>query len=392
MVDMFAIVIEPLWPLVGESFQLGKNGIASLMILWAIMSSTSQVLFGYLRDRFNTSLVLIIAPLLTVAAVGGIGFAPDSYWLFTLMIFGGLGIGAFHPEAAVTASGLVPENRTRSLSLFMCGGTLGLGLGPFFSGHLVHAFGLRGLWYMCLPALMIVVFLTGYFRWTTRSFMRESSDLDNPGKGRRENRSVDLKYIFQGRVGYTALLLVVCAMRVVPSVGMSRALAYVLDARGYEEDWIGTTQSVFLISGGIGMLASAAFLKRGWEKKVMVVCPLLGIPLVLVIAAPGIPYGVMVFFLVPTGLLLTGTTPAMVAYSHQLLPRGKGLASSITMGLCWGVSGALVAILVRLFFQTPEYTIGSFAGFLLLSGFSALLLPNPDTLDKNGKSMVSQFV
>ena len=62
------------------------------------------------------------------------------------------------------------------------------------------------------------------------------------------------------------------------------------------------------------------------------------------------------------------------------------------MGLCWVVSGALVAILVRLFFQTPEYTIGSFAGFLLLSGFSALLLPNPDTLDKNGKSMVSQFV
>ena len=134
MVDMFAIVIEPLWPLVGESFQLGKNGIASLMILWAITSSTSQVLFGYLRDRFNTSLVLIIAPLLTVAAVGGIGFAPDSYWLFTLMIFGGLGIGAFHPEAAVTASGLVPENRTRSLSLFMGGGTLGLGLGPFSVG------------------------------------------------------------------------------------------------------------------------------------------------------------------------------------------------------------------------------------------------------------------
>jgi FSR family fosmidomycin resistance protein-like MFS transporter len=190
-----------------------------------------------------------------------------------------------------------------------------------------------------------------------------------------------LKDVFRGKVGYTLLLLGVCATRVVPSVGMGRALAFVLDARGGGENVIGATQSVFLLAGGVGMLVTAALLRRGWERGAMLVCPIVGLPLVLLLAAPGIPYWLMVALLVPTGLVLTGTTPAMVSYAHQLLPRGRGLASSITMGLCWGIGGAVVAGLVawsdRL--GSPSMIIGAFAPFLAVSAIGALFLPEPTT-------------
>ena len=43
--------------------------------------------------------------------------------------------------------------------------------------------------------------------------------------------------------------------------------------------------------------------------------------------------------LVPSGVVLVGTTPAMVSYAHQLFPRDAGKASALTMGLSWGTSG-----------------------------------------------------
>ena len=106
----------------------------------------------------------------------------------------------------------------------------------------------------------------------------------------------------------------------------------------------------------------------------MIVCPLAGIPLLLLLASPDLSFGMRRALLVPTGIILTGTTPAMVSYSQQLLPRGAGLASSITMGLSWGLAGILVAVLVT--YVTPLLTIAAFAPCVFLSAVGAAYLPS----------------
>lgn len=400
LVDAFAIVIEPLWPRVGQSFELGAAGIGWLMLMWAVTTSGSQVLFGYLRDRFGTPYILVLGPLMAVVAISAIGIAPSATILFAALLLGGLGIGAFHPEGAVTASSYHPENRTRTLSLFMFGGTMGLAIGPVVSGNLVFYWGLGSLVWLAAPAVALVLFLTWFSRSMALALAAEapaSAIADALPAGSRNVRvernpssngcsvspdqphptGASLKDVFHGKVGYTLLLLSVCATRVVPSVGMGRALAFVLYARGVGENVIGATQSVFLLAGGVGMLVTAALLRHGWERKAMQVCPIVGLPLVLLLAAPGVPYWLMLTLLVPTGLVLTGTTPAMVSYAHQLLPRGRGLASSITMGLCWGIGGAVVAGLVawsdRL--GSPSLIIAAFAPFLVVSAALAVFLP-----------------
>ena len=58
----------------------------------------------------------------------------------------------------------------------------------------------------------------------------------------------------------------------------------------------------------------------------MVICPLLGLPLLSVWGWEGCPTWLLITVLVPTGLVLWGTTPAMVSYAQQIFPRGAGVA------------------------------------------------------------------
>src|SRR4029077_14583248 len=65
-------------------------------------------------------------------------------------------IGSFHPEGAVFAGKLLPEHRTRAISLFMFGGTMGLGIGPALSGNLVRLHGLDALAWLAVPLLTLI--------------------------------------------------------------------------------------------------------------------------------------------------------------------------------------------------------------------------------------------
>ena len=109
----------------------------------------------------------------------------------------------------------------------------------------------------------------------------------------------------------------------------------------------------------------------------MVACPLLGIPLLAVWGWEGCPTWLLITVLVPTGLVLWGTTPAMVSYAQQIFPRGAGVASAITMGLAWG-GGGLIEAPFTAYFQDigrPQLAVWAFLPFVAIAGLSAMWLP-----------------
>jgi len=51
-----------------------------------------------------------------------LGLATSSLQLVALFVVGGIGIAAFHPEAAASAGALLPEQRSRAMAIFtLCG-------------------------------------------------------------------------------------------------------------------------------------------------------------------------------------------------------------------------------------------------------------------------------
>src|SRR5262249_38229721 len=131
LVDCFSQFVSPLWPSLETELHLAPWVISILFAAWQLGASISQPVFGYLGDRFDTRLAIVLGPGVAIVCLTLIGFASGPVSLGLLLATGGLGIGAFHPEAAVGVVQASDKRITLGLAIFTFGGMLGLGLGPY---------------------------------------------------------------------------------------------------------------------------------------------------------------------------------------------------------------------------------------------------------------------
>jgi FSR family fosmidomycin resistance protein-like MFS transporter len=373
VVDTSALLVSPLWDRVTVECGLVGISLVAVMLAHSMPTSLSQGVFGFLRERRRMRILLLIGPVVAAICLTSVGLVAAEGrvgWLCVLFVVGGVAVGAFHPEAAVRAGTLLPENRTRGLAIFMLGGSLGLSLGPLLSGLVVDLWDLQGLLYL-MPGMVLVIPLL--YWGTSRSESAESVEPVAKAAGPRPS----LAEMFDGRLGLALGLLLVCSCRLVPNMGMSKVMSFALADRGFDERSIGMVQSLFLVSASVGMTLLAMAFPAGWERRFMVVCPLLGLPLLAVWAWEGCPTWLLISVLVPTGLVLWGTTPTMVSYAQQIFPRGAGVASAITMGLAWGGGGLIEAPFTAYFrdIGRPQLAVWAFLPFVAIAGLSAMWLP-----------------
>lgn len=362
LVDGYAQVIAPLWPEFQKELRLEAWAISGLIAVWQLATSISQPLFGLCGDRFSCRWVVGAGPALAIVCLSLIGLAGGPVGLALLLTIGGLGIGAFHPEAAVAAAEAAGPNSARALSLFVFGGMLGLGLGPWASGHLVQSFGLSALAWTMVPCLLLLGTLLVIGRPAASPMYHHAAP-------------VQLAEALRGRGLAAGLLLLVATLRVVPAIGIPLALAFVLSKQGASQAEIGGIQSIYLFSGSIGALLSSWLIRPGREVRALfwATLPAAGF-LLLVISEQHWAYYPG---LVGSGFLLQGTIPPLIGYSQRLLPRGRRLAASLTLGTSWGLGGLVVAALQAYFGSIGwlEGMLWALVPFTLLAALSSWLLP-----------------
>ncbi len=366
LVDVFAASIQPLWPDLQETLGAGDGSIQWGFVAWSLATSFSQLLFGYWGDRSRGRGVIWAGPLVAVVGLSLLGFVGSLGTLIGLLVVGGLGIAAFHPEGAARAGACLPHDRSRAMSLFAVGGYLGQAVGPLYSGFLTARFGLRALlWGIAwgLPALAVLGL--GLRR------------LDGTGQprvgGREESRSV------AGRVAprTVALLLAIGTLRVVPAVGLPLTLAFLLKSRGATNEQVGMVQSIFLAAVGAGSLACAGLVRSAAEWRVLWLGPVLLAPVLMLV--PGAAAGWLVVTVGAAGLILGVTMPVMVGYGQRLMPGAQRVASSITMGVSWGLGGVVVAATTAACNHVgrPELAGFAYAAASLAAGLLCFGLPGP---------------
>ena len=334
----------------------------------------SQFVFGLLRDRWHIPAVLWLGPLVCVICLPLLGVLPHVGALCAVLTLGLVGIGAFHPEAVTMAGTVLEGQRTRGISIFLLGGTPGLGLGPLIGGYCVQAWGLRSLALLIPPGIVMVLLLELGSR-------AGSQRREQPGDSQR----VRLLPFLREHGQMAGLLLLVSTCRVLPAVGIPKAVAFTLAKQQIDVGVIGLTQSVFLSAGSLGMLYLAGKFQHGTERRHLILDPLVAFPLVLGLGIWHDSYYATVALLVLAGLVLNGTTAAVISYAHQLFPNNTGIASSLTMGFAWGLGGIVVAILMTVTNQAghPEWLYWTFLPPLLVSSLLAMLLPRIDQLESD---------
>jgi FSR family fosmidomycin resistance protein-like MFS transporter len=366
LVDGFAQVVTPLWPRLRDDARVGPLALGLLFPVWQLATSFSQPLFGCWGDRFNSRWMIVLGPALAIVCVSLMGLVHEPFALMLLLAAGGLGIGAFHPEAAV---GVVEASETRparGLALFAFGGMLGLGVGPMISGKLVDAGGMSNLIWMAPPGLLLLAGLALYGRPAGHVPLTSTPP-------------VRLGEFLTAHGRPALLLLIVATLRAIPAVGVPLGLAFLLEQRGQSESAIGMDQGVFLLSGGLGTLVCPLFVRTGREVRMLLV---LSVPAVgcLLLLAWGHP---LAYYpgLAGSGLLLQGAIPILIAYSQRLLPGGQRLAASLTLGASWGLAALIVAPLQGYFTTAgrPEGMLWTMVPFGAIAALAVGFLPRAHT-------------
>ncbi len=372
VVDACAMLVEPLWPRLSSELQLTPGSQWLLLTAAMLAVNFSQPVFGLLRDRWHLPAVMWIGPLVGMICLPLLGVLPHVGALCAVLSLGLIGIGAFHPEAVTMAGTVLEGQRTRGISIFLLGGTLGLGIGPLIGGYCVQAWGLRSLALLIPPGIVLVLLLELGSRGG--SHRRKP-----PADGQR----VRLIPFLREHGSMAGLLLLVSTCRVLPAVGIPKAVAFTLANQHIDVGAIGLTQSAFLSAGSLGMLYLAGKFQHGTERRHLVLDPLVALPLVVGLGIWHANYYATVALLVLAGLVLNGTTAAVISYAHQLFPHNTGIASSLTMGFAWGLAGIVVAILTTVTNQAqhPEWLYWTFLPPLLLSSLLAVFLPRIDQLE-----------
>ncbi len=318
--------VAALLPFLVAERGLSLAAAGALILASTVSSSIVQPLFGVFSDNRPMA---VLMPLGVLFAGGGLslaGVAPSYPLIFLCVVVSGIGVAAFHPEAARFANYVSGSRRARGMSFFSVGGNAGVVLGPVLTTPFVLVFGLPGTLFLALPAAVMAAVLSleiprmlGF----------------KPEEGQSEGGQPVAAPEHWGP--FTRMIGIV----VVRSFVYFGLVAFVAS---YYERVLGTSPAfgnaaltVMLVGGAVGTLALGPLADKFGRRTILGASVLLLGPLVFAFTLSGAYVGMVLLALV--GAVTIGTFGITVVMGQEYLPGRIGLAAGITMGLSIGLGG-----------------------------------------------------
>jgi MFS transporter, FSR family, fosmidomycin resistance protein len=298
-----------------------------IVLAATVLSSLAQPLFGVLTDRRRMPRLRVVGMMLAAVGVGAVGLTESYPATWCAVLLSGLGVAAYHPEAAraVHATG----TGDRGMGWFTVGGLAGFALGPAAVGLVVGGLGLAATPLLAVPAAVAAAVAVVPRRRPGPAAV----PTDRAVVGGRDDWR---------RFGW---LTGVVVTRSVAFYGVSAFLAVHLTMRfGFGPALAAATLGVFTGAGAVATIASSALTRRWGRTAVLRWSYVAAVPLLAAtLLAPS-----AVLALVATGLLgaaLGVPVPVHTTLGQAYLPRHLGLAASVTLGLAVSAGGLASPVL-----------------------------------------------
>lgn len=358
--DFYVAFLAPLLPLVVRKFGLSLALAGLLATALNTSAAMSQPLFGAIADRLHRKVFVALGPLLTAAAMGFLGLAPTYATLLVVLIIAGTGTASFHPQGASTAGYASGPRKGAGLSLFVSGGELGYSLGPLIIALVVAAHGLAATWMVAVPGLVLAVFLWRF--------------LPSQPAPHVERAKTSLRADLTGALGPLALLWLIVVLRSIVISAYQTFLPLLLQERGGSIVAGGVAVFLFGGVGALGGLTGGVLSDRIGRKQLLMLSMVLGTPLLLAFIQSRGPWAYV--FLAAGGIAIYLSAAVTIVMAQELLPKRASVASSIVMGLAWGVAGLSltgIGALADVVGLTAALTYS--LGLMMLSLAAVLFLP-----------------
>jgi FSR family fosmidomycin resistance protein-like MFS transporter len=335
-IDLCQGAIPALLPTLLIQRHLDYTAAAGLIFAANVVSSVIQPLFGHIVDRLRIPWLMPVGLLIAGSGLALSGLFTH-YWLIALcMGISGVGIAAFHPEAARQVHELSGKQKATSMSIFSLGGNIGFALGPLVMTTFLLFFGLSGP-VALLPLLLgVAVILLYAFKQTSSSEKSERVQEAERIKGRCD----DHWWAFTRLTG-----AIVC--RSIIFYGLDTFLAlYWIKVLHQTQTAGAAALSVLLFAGLGGTLLGGQLADRYGRRSVVLLAfgTLFPLLLIFVLVSPWNMFLAWVL-LIPIGVCLFAPFSVMVVMGQEYLPNHIGIASGITLGVAVTVGGIAAPLL-----------------------------------------------
>lgn len=344
LIDLCQGIVPALAPFLVEGRGFSNAEAAGLVFAISATSSVVQPVFGQLADRLAMAWLLPASIFLTGTALA-FGAQATSYPA-VLLAFGlsGVGVAAFHPEAARKANLASGDRRTTGMSIFSIGGGIGFALAPAITLAVMQLRGISGLLVLIYPTALIAGCFLGRLglaglagRFLGRGDRPPAPAQHRAGAKPSSNGHDDWR-AFRILSGATVL-------RSIVFYGLNTFLV-VYFMRRWHLTAVQASPAlvVFLGTSLVGTLLGGLLADRYGRRRILRVgFTVATVLLAAFLSTPDRTWAMAL--LVPLAVFLFLPTSVLVVLGQEYLPNRMGLASGVTLGLAVSVGGMCAPLL-----------------------------------------------
>lgn len=328
--DLYQGAVPALLPFLVAERHYTYAAVSGLTLAATVLSSVAQPAFGWWTDRTPRRWLIPVGILTAATGVALAGLMHTYVLTWLVIALSGLGIAAFHPDAA-RAARQAAGNSTRAMSVFALGGNAGFALGSLITTPILLVAGLRGTVLLLVPAAVMAALL----------FARLGHVLD----GREGHRRAHVMPRGDDDWRSFIRLTVVVVMRSIVFFGLTSFLAlYFIRHLGTSTAAGNGALTLFLVAGAVGTLLGGWMGDRFGRLTSIRTGFVLSVPALagLVIAPGPVTAGICVAVV---GIALYLPFSVFVVLGQDYLPHRIGTASGVTVGLAVSIGGLFSPLL-----------------------------------------------
>ncbi|WP_406210755.1 MFS transporter [Streptomyces sp. NBC_01017] len=320
-VDVYQGAVAALVPFFVAERAYSYAAASGVVLAASLLSSVVQPLFGALTDRWAMPWLLPLSALLGGAGVALSGVMGSYALTLAVVAVSGIGVAAYHPEAARAARAASRGSHT-AMGWFSLGGNVGFALAPLLVAAVIATGGLRASPLLVVPAVAGAALCA--------ATVRTAADRGATGP-RAEGVGTDDWPSFLRLSG-----AIVC--RSIVFVGLSAFVSLYVRQRTGGGDVAGTAALCVLYAGGaVGTVAGGRLAER--YGRIAVVRHAYALSALAVAGVVLVPGPAVYLFVALTSAGLYVPFSLHVTLGQDYLPRRVGTASGVTLGLAVSVGG-----------------------------------------------------
>jgi FSR family fosmidomycin resistance protein-like MFS transporter len=326
--------------------------------------------------------LLSIGLILAGLGLGMTGLCRNYQLILLLAIISGIGIAAYHPEAARLVNFAAGNQKNTAMSIFGVGGTIGFAIGPILITTALLQWGLNGTFVLVFPVSIMAVFMTTQFpKFKALTAINKDQKKVSGSQIEKENWWAFIR------------LTIVIIGRSIIFYGLNTFIPIYWITHLHQSKVVGSLAlTVFAGSGILGNLIGGKLADKLGQKKVILI-GFLGLTLFLPIFIFINNAQLALLLMIPIGFILYATYSPSIVMGQNYLPNRVGLSSGITLGVAISIGGASTPVLGKIAdIYGIWFAIAAVACLPILFFAIAMSLPDPQKNIAKSASKTKKFM